>query len=314
LLLACSGSLLAQAVSNLRATFTDCNAVITYDLSGVATPTDLTLWYSGDGGATWLQCSTVSGALLNQTTGANKTITWNNHADNVRYGRFAFKLELPAISVECVMINGVCWANRNLAAHGVFVDNPEDHVALFQWGRRGDGHEQRTSQNYTNGAVSDAANLDANGQIASGHAAYGKFITSSSSPYDWRSPQLPTLWNSGTETAPIKSPNDPCPSGWRMPTDTEFGSLTAGSVTKTWTTQSGVYGYRFTASGNTLFLPAAGYRSNNDGSLHDEGTSGNYWSSTVNGTYARGLDFDSGSVNASSGNRAYGFSCRCVPE
>jgi len=64
----------------------------------------------------------------------------------------------------------------------------------------------------------------------------------------------------------------------------------------------------------TLFLPAAGNRNNNDGSLNNVGTNGNYWSSTVNGTNARNLNFNSGNVNVNNNNRANGFSCRCVSE
>ena len=49
---------------------------------------------------------------------------------------------------------------------------------------------------------------------------------------------------------------DPCPPGWRMPTEREFRSLiAAGSV---WTTVNGVYGRLFGTAPNQLFLPAAG--------------------------------------------------------
>jgi len=85
-----------------------------------------------------------------------------------------------------IVINGIKWAPCNLASHGKFVENPEDYGALFQWGRKGDGHEQRTSPNYPtndnsaeNGVVSGSG-LDANGQIVGTHAAYGKFINLSS--------------------------------------------------------------------------------------------------------------------------------------
>ncbi|MDR0206203.1 MAG: Ig-like domain-containing protein, partial [Bacteroidales bacterium] len=68
-----------------------------------------------------------------------------------------------------VLISGVIWATRNLASHGKFVERPEDYGAFFQWGRKGDGHEQRTSSNYPtndysqeNGVVSGTG-LDAHG-------------------------------------------------------------------------------------------------------------------------------------------------------
>jgi hypothetical protein len=63
-----------------------------------------------------------------------------------------------------------------------------------------------------------------------------------------------------------------------------------------------------------LFLPAAGYR-NYSGSQSNVGYSGYYWSSTVNGTYSRYLDFGSTYVYPLDGNyRANGFSVRCVAE
>ena len=68
-------------------------------------------------------------------------------------------------------------------------------------------------------------------------------------------------------------------------------------------------------SGNaaTLFLPAAGNRNNNSSALNNAGTNGNYWSSSVNGTNAYNLNFNSGTVNpGNNNNRANGFSLRCV--
>jgi len=113
-------------------------------------------------------------------------------------GGFTAKCEVTVTIDETkdkgVVIKGVKWATRNLASHGKFVDNPKDYGALFQWGRKGDGHEQRTgpryptnSSNQENGVVSGGG-LDANGQIVSTHAAYGKFIKQNESPFDWRSP------------------------------------------------------------------------------------------------------------------------------
>jgi hypothetical protein len=59
----------------------------------------------------------------------------------------------------------------------------------------------------------------------------------------------------------------------------------------------------------------AGNRNNADGSLNNAGGNGNYWSSSVVGTNAYNLNFDSGSVNpANNNNRGNGFSVRCLKD
>lgn len=62
----------------------------------------------------------------------------------------------------------------------------------------------------------------------------------------------------------------------------------------------------------SLFLPAAGWR-NSDGSMNNEGTNGNYWSTTPNGSNAYNLNFNSsGNININNNNRNNGNSVRCV--
>jgi len=171
--------------------------------------------------------------------------------------------------------------------------------ALYQWGRQTDGHEVRTSATQA-GPVA--------GAVAS------KFITSASPPYDWISPQDGTRWLDASKTA-----NDPCPSGFRVPTQAQWGGLfrngttsgapnTATRNTWTWT------GNGFTVGAN-LFLPAAGTRYVSDASLNSVGTNGYYWSSTVSGTFAYYLNFTSGNVYPGSIlNRGLGSSVRCISE
>ena len=66
---------------------------------------------------------------------------------------------------------------------------------------------------------------------------------------------------------------------WRMPTESEWTAL-IGQCTWTWTTQNSVDGCLVTANnGNSIFLPAAGYRIDTD--LKDAGSYGYYWSSSL---------------------------------
>ena len=83
---------------------------------------------------------------------------------------------------------------------------------------------------------------------------------------------------------------------WRMPTKTEFYELTS-KCTWTWYQYKGVKGYKVTGlNGNSIFLPAAGYRSGT--SLDDDGGYGLYWSASLNedgyGDHAWGLYFGDG--------------------
>ncbi|MBR3871270.1 MAG: InlB B-repeat-containing protein [Paludibacteraceae bacterium] len=105
-------------------------------------------------------------------------------------------------------------------------------------------------------------------------------------------------------------------SSWRMPTKAEQDELrNTNYTTWTWTTRNGVKGYKVTSktNGNSIFLPAAGYR--NDSSLSKAGSNGGYWSSSldaVNSYYAYVLYLDSSGVGWSYSNRFYGRSVRAV--
>ena len=67
--------------------------------------------------------------------------------------------------------------------------------------------------------------------------------------------------------------------GWRMPTYADVNEL-KNNCTSEWTTFNGVYGRKYTSkvNGNSIFLPAAGYRW--EGNLFNTGKYGDYWTST----------------------------------
>lgn len=100
---------------------------------------------------------------------------------------------------------------------------------------------------------------------------------------------------------------------WRMPTMDELNEL-RNNCTWTWTSQNGVNGYKVVGpNGNSLFLPAAGGRS--DGYLGIAGSYGFYWSSSLSeyrSYYAQSLDFNVGDVGWYGDYRYCGFSVRPV--
>jgi hypothetical protein len=104
--------------------------------------------------------------------------------------------------------------------------------------------------------------------------------------------------------------------GWRMPTEEEWLEM-RNNTTRTWTTQNGVNGFLFTATnGNSLFLPAAGYRW--DDELDYAGDRSYYWSSslfTVNAFDAWNFNFNSSHVIVDeTGLCGCGFTVRPVRE
>jgi len=182
---------------------------------------------------------------------------------------------------------GKTWMDRNLGASQVATSSTDanSYGDLYQWGRRSDGHQCRNSATTTTLSSSD-------------QPGHGDFITISSAPPDWRSPQNTNLWQG------VNGVNNPCPSGYRLPTEAELNAERAS-----WGSQNAAGAFA-----SPLRLPMAGNRNVNNGSLFNVGTSGRYWSSTVSGTNARFLLFSSVEANMYSNSRAGGFSVRCLKD
>ena len=100
---------------------------------------------------------------------------------------------------------------------------------------------------------------------------------------------------------------------WRMPTDDEWTELRE-NCTWTWTNLNGKNGYEVKgANGNSIFLPAAGYRDGFDS--YYAGYYGYYWSSSLragNPDDAWGVYFGSDDVIRRSDGRCCGQSVRPV--
>ena len=178
-----------------------------------------------------------------------------------------------------------------------------------QWGRRGPNTtgdsrvDWQTAANTTEFAAAPTAG-NANAGTISG------WNTTAAANNAW-------LTAGGAKTAA-----DPCPSGFRVPTQAQWAGVVANNTaiyTGAWTNSNTYYGSSVSFGPNStaklLTLPAAGIRFNSDGSLGSRGSLGYYWSSTEISTNAYCLLFNSGSVTATlSTSRAYGFSVRCIAE
>lgn len=102
---------------------------------------------------------------------------------------------------------------------------------------------------------------------------------------------------------------------WRMPTNEEMKELIDECKHK-WVQVNDVYGIRFTGpNGNSIFLPATGYR--NAANLQSQDNQGCYWLGTSLSTYnffAYSLKISSEVVNTNSMYRYYGLCVRPVTE
>ncbi len=200
--------------------------------------------------------------------------------------------------VDLGLPSGLLWATCNVGA-----DSPEDYGDYFAWGET----QPKDTYNWSTYQYSNGGHYIYEEDFAEYYPYLTKYCNDDYYGYNGFTDDLTTLLpEDDAATANWGS-------GWRMPTKEECQELYQ-NTTVTWTTQNGVNGRLFTASnGNSLFLPAAGYRGSSY--LYDAGSSGHYWSSSLDTGYpdcARGLGFSSGDIYGYS--RSYGFSVRPVLE
>jgi len=250
---------------------TDNGNTLSYTQTGLTCNTAYTLYVWA-----YSACGSSSEAILNQSTSACLSnacglITFNYNGSLVTYGTINGQ-------------NGTCWLDRNLGAYQVatsFLDT-NSYGDLFQWGRINDGHQIRTSV-----TTSTLSNSDVPG--------HNKYIASGNSPFDWRSPSNSSLWQSAAFT------NNPCPSGWRLPSATELTN-----EMNSWSPINSAQAFA-----SPLKWSANGSR-NNNGYFDSVDIAGRYWSSTTNGSYSKALFFNSGGASILDWERANSLGVRCI--
>ena len=100
-----------------------------------------------------------------------------------------------------------------------------------------------------------------------------------------------------------------CPQGWRLPTENELRSLV--NVGSQWIWRGNVNGRLFGTAPNQIFLPTAGWRSDNTGGFYNIGEVGMYWSSTRSGSSAQCLWFGD-EIGTGYNDPQRSLSVRCV--
>jgi uncharacterized protein (TIGR02145 family) len=160
-------------------------------------------------------------------------------------------------------------------------------------------------------------------EISGNYYQWGVFehVATDSTPQDpivgWNSTNaLSDAWLDTAKTA-----NDPCPSGFRVPTDqqmTDMVNNTSQSKIGTFIPSASNFGAAFVFSSGAakMTLPANGYRSEINGSLGSRGDLGYYWTSTAEpGNRSKRLFFNKVSSTVGVGSvRSNAFSVRCIRE
>ena len=230
-------------------------------------------------------------------------------------GVFAQTSEKEWIPVACYNLG---------VSSAAIVNNANPPGEVYQWGRKSDGHEKINSPLYSpwigigelTYPTAPRDSLDADGQPTG--IRRGKFIpvTAASQNYffeDWSVSHSENLWGDGSQNFHAeKSLNDPCPAGFRIPTEKEWDKIKAAlTVSNSAASASGEKG--------DLVLPEITSRDKDGNPIKNS----RYWTSTVNRSGTRDPEANSKVKAFSLGvnnstvetiGRVYGAAIRCVPE
>ncbi len=200
---------------------------------------------------------------------------------------------VPTTIVELTSTTGKIWMDRNLGASQTAISNNDylGYGCLYQWGRGNDGHASiNWSSPETMVSTESLADTDAPGNDL--------FIINNSSTYDWRSDNNNTRWQTGSQV------NNPCPTGFYVPSDAQItAEITAYGITNNTTAYTSIF--KFVTSGS---------RNASNAKLSSQNSNGSYWTSSINGTSAIKRYINSNSTISTVFGRANGASVRCIKQ
>jgi len=186
-------------------------------------------------------------------------------------------------------VTGETWMDRNLGATQAATSTTDaaSYGDYYQWGRGADGHQI---------SISTITNIVS----TTSTPGHGDFIVNTVSPHNWFDPSTDNLWQG------VNGINNPCPTGYRIPTIAEFEAEKA-----TWSGQ-----FDIAAFNSILKLPLPGVRSGSfDGSFSQVGQTAYYYTSDLQtSTTTSYLAFNNGVIGIYNSNRANGMSCRCIKD
>ena len=210
--------------------------------------------------------SFAAGALSVSLTIGNGKYTWSNTESITLVAGKTVNLPISVTTTpskpkinghEYVDLGlGVKWATCNVGA-----TKPEELGDYFAWGETEPHYSSQSPLTWKNGK--EGYNWDTYFDTIDGGSVFTKYAVDKKTVLEAEDDAAAANWG-GT---------------WRMPTEAEWRQLLA--LDKQWVENyngSSVNGYTFTGNGNTIFLPAAGYRTSFD--LFGK-SFGDYWSSSL---------------------------------
>ncbi len=209
--------------------------------------------------------------------------------------------------------DGNVWLNNNLGAHYSNIHhasfNPAQQAtsandfnaygSLYQWGRLSDGHE---IINWISATASDGAeqSRETSTQSTSTTPGHDDFILQGGFA-EWLDlgdqPAEDMMWQG------LSGTNNPCPQGFRIPTNELTDIANAAGITNS-----------ATALASNLAFPTLGFRNNVTGELANVGTEAHYWRTVVSSVLVGIRRILTNSSDSNANGRAAGASVRCVKD
>jgi uncharacterized protein (TIGR02145 family) len=201
---------------------------------------------------------------------------------------------VPTVVVPITSATGKVWMDRNLgaSASGTSSKDYQSYGCLYQWGRGNDGHADISWDS----AVSGVALYGTTGILATSDSPGNSLLIIDSE--DWRSSKNDALWQG------ISGINNPCPLGYRVPTEAEFMA------------EVDAYGITNTATGyaSPHKFVSAGARDKYNGDLYSSASNSYYWTSTVVDSSAFVIYFNSSLIARMGIGRSNAYSVRCIKD